>query len=432
MFQNGRGRGDAGSRELNRDRHDRDVRRIPDRPARAPIISGKSSPPKDEKQSAPADSVHDDNTKDCGRSEAPDRDAAAAARKAAAPPAKGAPDKTVAKSKAGATAAAVTSVDSASSNSAPQRSDSSQANSNVSVNSSASSKTDSKLSREAANHVQTVASDSRSDRQKQKVQLEADGGSETCAKASSGTAGKQARTSSAADKNHSVTIEQNSAAKRSADVTPVKPAQTKTKQQQQQSRADASAHAAAAAAVTKSATSGGTAIDANDSVASKHSSHEEEADFGHLHRAAEDLVADVTDDADTVVSQAHASQQQQQAALHADASSAAVRLPQPTAERTAAMSSPAHVDKWFYRDPQGDVQGPFAAEEMNEWFSAGYFTMTLQVRRGGDETFCALGDLIKKWGRVPFTPGPGGGGPSLQPIKVSTTNALVAHWVVQW
>ncbi|XP_052820959.1 GRB10-interacting GYF protein 2-like isoform X2 [Mya arenaria] len=64
-----------------------------------------------------------------------------------------------------------------------------------------------------------------------------------------------------------------------------------------------------------------------------------------------------------------------------------------------------HYNKWFYRDPQGDLQGPFNSTEMAEWFSAGYFTMNLQVRRGCDEVFSPLGELIKHWGRVPFLPG---------------------------
>lgn len=62
--------------------------------------------------------------------------------------------------------------------------------------------------------------------------------------------------------------------------------------------------------------------------------------------------------------------------------------------------------KWFYKDPQGDMQGPFTSNEMAEWFSAGYFTMNLQVKRGCDEKISPLGELIKSWGRVPFLPGP--------------------------
>lgn len=50
---------------------------------------------------------------------------------------------------------------------------------------------------------------------------------------------------------------------------------------------------------------------------------------------------------------------------------------------------------------------------MSEWFQAGYFTMTLQVKRGCDEMFQPLGEMMKLWGRVPFTPGP-----TLPPVLV--------------
>lgn len=62
-------------------------------------------------------------------------------------------------------------------------------------------------------------------------------------------------------------------------------------------------------------------------------------------------------------------------------------------------------DKWFYRDPQGEVQGPFLANEMAEWCRAGYFTSGLLVRRTCDERYATLGDLISLCGRVPFIPG---------------------------
>ena len=38
--------------------------------------------------------------------------------------------------------------------------------------------------------------------------------------------------------------------------------------------------------------------------------------------------------------------------------------------------------------------GPFAASEMAEWFSAGYFTMNLQVKRGCDDKFQPLGEYL--------------------------------------
>ncbi|XP_048505447.1 GRB10-interacting GYF protein 2 isoform X3 [Athalia rosae] len=67
---------------------------------------------------------------------------------------------------------------------------------------------------------------------------------------------------------------------------------------------------------------------------------------------------------------------------------------------------PSGQEKWFYRDPQGEVQGPFLASEMSEWFKAGYFNVNLLVRRACDNRYSMLGDLIKMWGRVPFMPGP--------------------------
>ncbi|XP_035375548.1 GRB10-interacting GYF protein 1 isoform X3 [Electrophorus electricus] len=77
--------------------------------------------------------------------------------------------------------------------------------------------------------------------------------------------------------------------------------------------------------------------------------------------------------------------------------------------RNSAAALPLTHDsamKWFYKDPQGEIQGPFSTIEMCEWFQAGYFCMTLLVKRGCDEGFQPLGDVIKMWGRVPFAPGP--------------------------
>ncbi|XP_060951625.1 GRB10-interacting GYF protein 1 isoform X2 [Limanda limanda] len=83
-------------------------------------------------------------------------------------------------------------------------------------------------------------------------------------------------------------------------------------------------------------------------------------------------------------------------------------LQQHDSRNTAAALPLSHeaAMKWFYKDPQGEIQGPFTTVEMCEWFQAGYFTMTLLVKRGCDEGFQPLGDVIKMWGRVPFAPGP--------------------------
>ncbi|XP_051985509.1 GRB10-interacting GYF protein 1-like isoform X1 [Xyrauchen texanus] len=77
--------------------------------------------------------------------------------------------------------------------------------------------------------------------------------------------------------------------------------------------------------------------------------------------------------------------------------------------RNTASALPLSHDsamKWFYKDTQGEIQGPFSTMEMCEWFQAGYFTMNLLVKRGCDEGFQPLGEVIKMWGRVPFAPGP--------------------------
>uniref|UniRef100_UPI00215A0D3D GRB10-interacting GYF protein 1 n=1 Tax=Homo sapiens TaxID=9606 RepID=UPI00215A0D3D len=70
------------------------------------------------------------------------------------------------------------------------------------------------------------------------------------------------------------------------------------------------------------------------------------------------------------------------------------------------LESHGAARKWFYKDPQGEIQGPFTTQEMAEWFQAGYFSMSLLVKRGCDEGFQPLGEVIKMWGRVPFAPGP--------------------------
>ncbi|XP_066257263.1 GIGYF family protein Gyf [Euwallacea similis] len=59
-------------------------------------------------------------------------------------------------------------------------------------------------------------------------------------------------------------------------------------------------------------------------------------------------------------------------------------------------------DKWFYQDPQGQMQGPFTNMEMSEWFKAGYFGQDLKVRRQCDERFFLLGELMAMCNSNPF------------------------------
>ncbi|KAI8884682.1 hypothetical protein K501DRAFT_284731 [Backusella circina FSU 941] len=72
----------------------------------------------------------------------------------------------------------------------------------------------------------------------------------------------------------------------------------------------------------------------------------------------------------------------------------------------ASLTAPKKPEecKWFYRDPSGQVQGPFEATEMQDWFVAGFFSNSLMVRRDDETVFEPLAMLIKKVGseREPF------------------------------
>ncbi|XP_062869751.1 GRB10-interacting GYF protein 1 isoform X2 [Trichomycterus rosablanca] len=138
---------------------------------------------------------------------------------------------------------------------------------------------------------------------------------------------------------------------------------------------------------------------------------EEEDGMKHMQQEAEKLVASLQD---TSLEEERFTQ-----TLH-DGRSAATHshaLPNTHTHSHPNTHTPSHsasalplthesAMKWFYKDPQGEIQGPFTPVEMCEWFQAGYFNMTLLVKRGCDEGFQPLGEVIKMWGRVPFSPGP--------------------------
>ncbi|XP_071999363.1 GRB10-interacting GYF protein 2 [Engystomops pustulosus] len=93
--------------------------------------------------------------------------------------------------------------------------------------------------------------------------------------------------------------------------------------------------------------------------------------------------------------------------------------------------SPENQQKWYYKDPQGEIQGPFSNREMAEWYQAGYFPMTLLLRRVCDEAFQPLGDIIKLWGRVPFiTPPPSRLG-ELAPEHIGRHQEMTALYQLQ-
>ncbi|KAI4899453.1 hypothetical protein NFI96_022223 [Prochilodus magdalenae] len=130
---------------------------------------------------------------------------------------------------------------------------------------------------------------------------------------------------------------------------------------------------------------------------------EEEDGMKHLQQEAEKMVASLQDTSLEEECFTQALQESHSAAAHSHSHPAA----HPLSHSASALAlNHESAMKWFYKDPQGEIQGPFTPVEMCEWFQAGYFTMTLLVKRGCDEGFQPLGDVIKMWGRVPFSPGP--------------------------
>lgn len=88
--------------------------------------------------------------------------------------------------------------------------------------------------------------------------------------------------------------------------------------------------------------------------------------------------------------------------------------------------APPVQDKWYYQDPQGDLQGPFSSSEMAEWFRAGYFTVTLLVRRQCDERFYMLGDLVTLCNGNPFQTSL-----RIAPLKNETPNDILKIQIMQ-
>ncbi len=75
-------------------------------------------------------------------------------------------------------------------------------------------------------------------------------------------------------------------------------------------------------------------------------------------------------------------------------------------KRGAVPSDHQDADRWFYLDPQNQIQGSFSSEQMAGWFAAGYFRLDLMIKRGRDDKFSPLGVVSNNWGRIPFTSGP--------------------------
>ncbi|XP_057177307.1 GRB10-interacting GYF protein 1 [Triplophysa rosa] len=138
---------------------------------------------------------------------------------------------------------------------------------------------------------------------------------------------------------------------------------------------------------------------------------EEEDGMKHLQQEAEKMVASLQDTSLEEECFTQALQESHIAAVHAHTHPSSHTHSHSTSHALPHSASALPLShesamKWFYKDPQGEIQGPFTTVEMCEWFQAGYFTMNLVVKRGCDEGFQPLGEVIKMWGRVPFSPGP--------------------------
>ncbi|KAM3931678.1 GRB10-interacting GYF protein 2 isoform 2-T2 [Leptodactylus fuscus] len=107
------------------------------------------------------------------------------------------------------------------------------------------------------------------------------------------------------------------------------------------------------------------------------------------------------------------------------------RLPGKAPDHRVKGHLPENQQKWYYKDPQGEIQGPFSNREMAEWYQAGYFPVTLLLRRVCDEAFQPLGDIIKLWGRVPFITPPASRLGELGPEHIGRHQEMTALYQLQ-
>ncbi|XAR61778.1 hypothetical protein NMG60_11016293 [Bertholletia excelsa] len=88
-------------------------------------------------------------------------------------------------------------------------------------------------------------------------------------------------------------------------------------------------------------------------------------------------------------------------------------------QETQKLSQPSPEDLvLYYKDPQGEIQGPFAGSDIIGWFEAGYFGIDLQVRLANaphDTPFALLGDVMPHL-RAKARPPPGFSAPKQNEI----------------
>ncbi|KAK4429180.1 protein ESSENTIAL FOR POTEXVIRUS ACCUMULATION 1 [Sesamum alatum] len=84
------------------------------------------------------------------------------------------------------------------------------------------------------------------------------------------------------------------------------------------------------------------------------------------------------------------------------------------------MSPPSPEDLvLYYKDPQGEIQGPFAGSDIITWFESGYFGIELQVRLASappDSPFSLLGDVMPHL-RAKARPPPGFSAPKANEVQ---------------
>lgn len=68
-------------------------------------------------------------------------------------------------------------------------------------------------------------------------------------------------------------------------------------------------------------------------------------------------------------------------------------LGQPVQTEDDASWSPSSA-QWLYRDPQGDIQGPFTATDMQSWYEGQYFTDDLMIKRTEDQELRPLAQVL--------------------------------------
>ncbi|VUZ57522.1 unnamed protein product, partial [Hymenolepis diminuta] len=75
---------------------------------------------------------------------------------------------------------------------------------------------------------------------------------------------------------------------------------------------------------------------------------------------------------------------------------------------------------WYYRDPHGNIHGPFNDGTMRAWYEAGYFKLGIEMRRECDKIFSQLSEYESRLGGNPFM-----NSRSLAPVESPLPNSVI-------